>query len=376
MTVLFLISVVFCLYTYLFYPLLIWWMSCLRSKPQYTLTEMSEFDWPKVSIVIAAHNEEAAIQGKIENLRSIDYPSTPEIIVVSDGSKDGTNPYLASQHDILFHGYDDARGKPSALNLGIEISSGEIIVFMDARQQVSSNCLKELVKHFMTGDEVGAVSGELIMRDGETGEADNIGLYWRYEKWIRASESRFFSTAGATGALYAIRRCDFHSLTPDTLLDDFEIPINILRKGKRTLFEPMAQAFDNPSSNIDDEFRRKVRTLAGNYQSFVRNPWLFSPFKNPIFIQFLSHKVFRLLVPYAMLAALVSSALTDNPLIKLFFYAQFGFYTVGLAAFMSSRLASLRIVSFIKVFLQMNYAAVYGLYHYLAKRSVVTWKSA
>ncbi len=372
MTLIFILSALFCIYTYFLYPLLIWWLSKTRPAPE---TKHQESNiWPEVSIVLAVHNEAKNIRKKLDILRQIDYPNPLQIVVVSDGSDDGTNEFLAEQGDIDFFQYADARGKPTALNIGMESARGEIVVFMDARQGVSPDCVKQLVKHFHS-PQVGAVSGELVMTRGENEEAENIGLYWRYEKWIRSAESRYYSTAGATGALYAVRRSDVISLPADTLLDDFETPIATLKKGKRTLFEPGAVAFDKPSSTGGDEFRRKVRTLAGNYQSFVRNPWLFNPARNRIFLQFLSHKVFRLLVPYAMLAALVSSGLSENFWIKSLFFTQIVFYLVGIGAFLSSRLSRFRIANFIKIFLQMNYAAVYGLYHYLSRKNLVRWKS-
>ncbi|MCB1754541.1 MAG: glycosyltransferase family 2 protein [Gammaproteobacteria bacterium] len=373
MNTLFVISVLFCVYTYALYPLLIWWLARTKENPRITLESVR--DWPAVSVVIAVHNEEANIREKLANLRELDYPKPLEFVIVSDGSTDGSNAFLESQSDISFFSYPEARGKPTALNVGVAQAKGEILVYMDARQRVSKNAVLELVKYFRL-QEVGAVSGELVMTDGDGGESESIGLYWRYEKWIREAESRFFSTAGATGALYAARRADFRELEADTLLDDFETPVVTLRQGKRTLFEPKAVAYDKPSATSQDEFRRKSRTLAGNYQSFLRNLWLFNPAKNPIFLQFLSHKVFRLLVPYAMLIALVSSGLSNTPWVKFFYYLQLAFYLFGFVAIVSKRFSQFRLANFIKVFLQMNYAAVYGLVSFMRNKSSVRWKSS
>ncbi len=374
MTLLFAGSVIFIVYTYALYPLIIWWMARSRQNPD-PGSNISDTDgWPSVSVVVAVHNEEENIRRKLDNLSKLDYAGDLEIVVVSDGSTDGTNQFLATRQDIVFQSYEKARGKPSALNTGLEAASGEVIVYMDARQTVSETCIRELVKYFRLPD-VGAVSGELVMTNGKSEEAENIGLYWRYEKWIRSCESRVCSTAGATGAIYAARRSDYVPLRSETLLDDFETPIATLKKGKRTLFEPAAVAYDRPSENIDDEFRRKARTLAGNFQSFMWNTWLFNPTKNAIFIQFLSHKVFRLLVPYAMLLALLSSCLADNIILTVFFWLQIVFYAVGTLGFFSDALSKSRLISFIKVFLQMNFAAVVGLYNYLFNRHSVRWKS-
>lgn len=372
MNTLFFLFALFCIYTYLVYPLLIGILARSKQIPEVDPEQIQQ--WPNVSIVIAVHNEAANIKNKLDNLKDLDYPEDIEIVVVSDGSTDSTNEYLDQQSDIKFVKYPHAEGKPTALNTGVSHASGEIIVFMDARQTVSSNCVKELVKYF-TLENVGAVSGELVMTNGQTGEAENIGLYWRYEKWIRANESRYFSTAGATGALYAIERSSFANLPKDTLLDDFETPLKSLKQGKRTLFSSDAKAFDRPSSSSKDEFKRKLRTLTGNYQSFSRNQWLFSPLKNKIFVQFLSHKVFRLIVPYAMCGAFITSALSDNWFINILFLLQCAFYLFGFLAIVSTKLSRFRLLNFIKVFLQLNYAAIAGLYYYLFKDSRVEWKS-
>ena len=373
MNAVFWIAVTFCVYTYVGYPLAIYWLS--KRREPLRIDEMAVSEWPAVSIVIAAHNEADNLRRKLDNLASLSYPGWLEVVVVSDGSRDGTVEQLRTREDVVLVVCEQARGKPSALNAAMPEAKGEIIVFMDARQTIAEGSLQALVKYFQQ-PEVGAVSGELVMTDGDNLESANIGLYWRYEKFIRACESRYFSTAGATGALYAIRRADYVPHKADTLLDDFETPIATLRQGKRTLFEPQAIAYDRPSEKVSDEFRRKSRTLAGNYQSFVWNPWLFSPAHNPIWWQFLSHKVFRLLVPYAMLAALVSSAASDNSLIRFCFFAQLLFYAIGLSASYSERLASNKVANFIKVFLQMNYAAVHGLVRYASGKSSVRWKSA
>lgn len=375
MTVLFSLSVLFIIYTYALYPLLIGWMARGRQNPDPGFEIDKIQKWPSVSIVIAVHNEESNIRRKLENLENLNYAGELEIVIVSDGSTDGTNHFLASRQDIVLHSYEQAKGKPSALNAGVAAACGEIIVYMDARQTVSNDCIGELAKYFHLPD-VGAVSGELVMTNGESEEAENIGLYWRYEKWIRAMESRVCSTAGATGAIYAARRSDYVPLHAETLLDDFETPVATLRKGKRTLFEPKALAYDRPSANIDDEFRRKARTLAGNFQSFVWNKWLFNPVKNIIFVQFLSHKVFRLIVPYAMFLALVSSGFSDGVVMSLFFWLQIIFYAIGIAGFLNPVLSKSRLISFIKVFLQMNFAAVVGFYNYLFDKHSVRWKSA
>ncbi len=388
---LFLASVIFCVYTYAIYPFWLWfrvkYLGVSRrivaarathespDSPDNKDTAVIADGTPKVSIVIAAHNEERHLPTKLASLASIDYPADKlQVVIISDGSTDAT-PELLRQSAVDYRHYEPAKGKPTALNTGVAIATGDIIVFMDARQSVSPNVVRSLVNRF-DDPTVGVVSGELVLSDDGHREAANVGLYWRYEKWIRQNESELFSTTGATGALYAVRREDVVELAEDVLLDDFEIPIQVLRQGKRTVFESGAVAFDRAEEDAGDEFRRKVRTLTGNFQSFSRNRWLFDPFTNPVCWQFLSHKVFRLLVPVAMFVALIASLLGDGWFLNIAFVLQALFYISGVAALYFPAVAKYRILNFIKVFLQMNAAAVVGAWRYFFGSADVKWKAS
>jgi len=376
MTFLFLLYAGFCVYTYALFPLILHvrarWASA--RDPGETLDAASAAELPSVSIVVAAHDEAATLPTKLASLAALDYPSGRlETIIVSDGSTDATraileaaavgNPALRVLH------YEPAAGKPTALNAGVAAATGDVLVFMDARQTVSANAVRALVAR-LRDPAVGAASGELVL-SGDDGEAASVGLYWRYEKWIRLAESRLFSTTGATGALYAIRREHWVPHLPDVLLDDFETPVHLLRRGLRTVFEPAARAFDRAESDVDGEFRRKVRTLAGNYQSFARHTWLFDPSENPVWWQFLSHKVFRLLVPYALIGALVTAALGDTAFLDAMLWLQVAFYGVGLAG-----LAGLggRASGLVRTFVQLNAAAVVGAWRYATGGASVRWR--
>ena len=183
------------------------------------------------------------------------------------------------------------------------------------------------------------------------------------------------STAGASGALYALRREDFKPVPKDTLLDDFEIPIEVLRKRKRIVLVPEAAAYDTPEEDIASEKVRKIRTLSGNFQSFVRHRWLFSPLANPIFFQFISHKVLRLLVPYALLGFFAATIALDGPLPTALALAQLACYAV---AWLGSNVPEFRqsnaLVKIICTFVELNWAAVIGLLNYLYGRHSVKWE--
>jgi len=370
----------FVLYTFVFFPVLLHLRAIGKTLPEPQAVTSDEA-LPSVSIVMAAHNEEKALPAKLASLSEVDYPADKlQWIVVSDGSTDGTQEMLNKAFDgypqrIAIH-YENPQGKCGALNQGVARATGDIILFMDSRQRISANAIRALVP-YLADTSIGAVSGELVLSNDSSLEAENFGLYWRYEKWIRDNESRLFSTAGATGALYAIRREDYIPNALGTLLDDFETPVSLLRQGMRTLFVPGAYAFDQTNDDMALEFRRKVRTLAGNWQSFMKNTWLFSPAKNPVWAQFLSHKLFRLLVPFAMIICLLSAlagAISGSFFLQVMLAGQVMLYALAGAGYAGLPGTNNKAVNFITVFVQLNTAALVGTFRFFCSREAISWR--
>jgi poly-beta-1,6-N-acetyl-D-glucosamine synthase len=237
-----------------------------------------------------------------------------------------------------------AGGKPLALNAGVEAATGDLLVFADARQEFCPGALIELAANF-DDRRVGGVTGELVL-DCEGTESvdstigDGIGLYWKYEKWLRRKESAVWSTLGATGAIYALRRRLWTPRPADTLLDDVLAPMRTVVAGYRVVFEERARAFDRTSPDAAAEARRKTRTLAGNYQILGQEPRLLLPIVNPVWLQYVSHKICRLLVPWCLLAILASSAVLAASSWVYFaaFCAQAAFYGLAdLGAWLDAR---------------------------------------
>jgi len=317
-------------YVYLGYPLL----AALRAaiRPRSHATASIE---PMVSVVMAAHNEGERITARIENLLTLDYPPHRlEIIVGSDGSTDDTVVRARRYEDahVTVNAFSDRRGKPAVLNQLVPAARGEIVVFADARQQFDRGALRALVASF-ADPAVGAVSGALMLAAGPDAAAAGEGtsFYWRYEKYIRLMESRADSTIGTTGAIYAIRRELFEPIPVDTVLDDLLIPLRIVRGGYRVLFEPEARAYDRTTATSREEFSRKARTIAGTFQLFARERWLFNPRANRLWVQTLSHKGLRLLLPalhFALFAA--NLALLDLWPYRWVLSAQLAFYAAAL----------------------------------------------
>jgi cellulose synthase/poly-beta-1,6-N-acetylglucosamine synthase-like glycosyltransferase len=299
-------------YTYLGYPLLLAFWARLAQRPRRKADIRDSRNWPSISIILAVRNEASRVAGRIDNLLQLNYPGRREIIVVTNGSTDGTREVLASYSDRV-HAVDISDiGKARALNAGVAVATGDLLVFADARQRFSPDALLELAANF-ADPEVGGATGELIL-DAESGDAassgnESIGLYWKYEKWLRRNESAVWSTLGATGAIYAIRRELWRPLPPETLLDDVLVPMRVVLEGRRIVFEENARAYDRASADAASEARRKTRTLAGNYQILGQEPRLLVPVLNPVWLQYMSHKVGRLLVPWALIVAFLTSAM-------------------------------------------------------------------
>lgn len=374
--VLFWIALIFVCYTYIIYPLLVVCAGRIRRRRarRDPARERDRGTLPPVTLIIVVYNEEERIEAKLQNCRGLDYPrDLLTVCFVSDGSTDGTNEILEGRDDILFIRDERNLGKPSRLNGALERCTSEIVVFSDVRQIYREDAIMRLVESF-DDPAVGAVSGELVFRDPRDDTERSIGLYWTYEKMIRRAESDIDSTLGATGAIYAIRRELVGPIPPDTVLDDIEIPLQALRQGYRVIFEPEAVAYDAAASEIGREFGRKTRTLAGNFQLFSRNRWLFNPLRNRIFIQAISHKFFRLLIPYALVILLVSSLLVGGTAYRVFFTLQVLGYLLGSAALLSDAVRRIRLANVASVFISLNAASVVALYMFVFRRIDVRWK--
>ena len=368
---LFRFSVSILFYIYFGYPILLWIWAKVSSRPVKT----SQI-FPSVSILMSVFNEETVMARKMENLLSLDYPGEQvEILVGSDGSTDGTEEILKrfAKERVRFFSVMPREGKPRMLNLLAHQAKGEILIFTDARQRIDSQAVQQLVKNF-SDPSVGCVSGELFFEKAGGSVGEGVGFYWRYEKFIRTQESRIDSVIGATGALYAIRRCLYRPLPGETLLDDLYLPMQVVDQGYRTLLENGAQVYDEPSATPRQEYERKVRTLAGNYQSFAQLSRLLNPLKSRVAVQFISHKLLRILAPFFLMVLFVSNLLLlDRPFGRIFFIAQAAFYGAAFLGAAGPRRLR-RLFSAPYVFCLLNLSALAGLYRYLSGRQQVTWQ--
>jgi biofilm PGA synthesis N-glycosyltransferase PgaC len=319
----FVVSIAAIVYVIGGYPLLLAWMARRQSRP--VLKDNVVRD---ISIVIAAHNGEQFVEAKLRSVLALNYPREHmQIIFVSDGSTDRTDEIAQSFKDESVEFYRiEKSGKAGAVNCGISHATGEILVLNDIRQTLDPESVRNLVACF-ADPRVGAVSGKLHIRTGQISEEADTGLYWKYEVFIRKQMSRIDSTFGTSGHFYALRRILAVPIPQDTLLDDVYLPLSAFFRGYRLVLEETAKSFDYPT-NLNSEFKRKVRTQAGLYQILREYPQLLSS-SNRMRIHFVSAKFARLLLPFLLMLILFSSFGLPEPFAGITVAAQAIFYGIA-----------------------------------------------
>lgn len=359
------------LYAYVGYPLCIVVAAKLFGRPP----RPSGRPPRSVSIIIAAHNEESCIATRISELtKQIARLTIPgELIVVSDGSTDNTVAVARACAHGGTHVIDleANEGKAVALNAGCAAATGEIFVFADARQTWAPDALEQLLKSFRDPT-VGAVSGNLVL-DSPLDSLTGVGAYWRFEKWLRKQESRLHSLIGVTGAISACRAALYKSIPKGTLLDDVYWPLQVAMQRFRIIHETDAVAYDRLPLNAGGEFRRKVRTLCGMFQLLVLCPQAWIPWRNPVWVQLISHKFLRLLVPWGMLSILAANIALAGPFYRIALWIQLGFYLLGLIGLSSTSRRWLALTRAIASFILLNCAAWLAFWVWLLGNSRRTW---
>ena len=368
-------SIALLAYTYVGYPLLVRLWAGMKSQQVITGWMM-----PRLTLVVVAYNESRRIRQRLENFLDLDYPwDHLEVIVACDGCADDTAEQARAYHSTYVRvvEFKKRRGKSAVLNDVMKLAKSEIVVLADARQRFETGALRALASRF-ADPQVGAVSGELVLLDGDSHSevGKGVDFYWRYEKFMRLYEGQIDSTVGVTGAIYALRKQLFRPIPEALILDDVLIPMQVVQQGYRVLFEPRARAYDWVVPTAQQEFTRKLRTIAGNFQLFFLRPWLLSPFHNRLWVQTVSHKLFRLLSPLMLaLAFLANLALAGEPAYRSLLGAQMLFYGAALLGYLT-RHASHKpfFLNIPYAFCLLNWATVIALVDLLRGRQQVTWK--
>jgi len=288
---------------------------------------------PSVSVILAVRNEETRIRARIQNILDQEYPGDRiQVVVATNGSSDDTEGVARavastdSRVVVLTSRGED--GKAGALNTGVAAATGEVLVFGDARQRFAPDVLERLTA-WLADPSVGAVSGRLVIGAAENAAVQGVRRYWQLEVALREAESVTGSVVGVTGAVYAMRRDSFQPLPPGLILDDLLTPMRVVLSGQRVVFAPDAVAYDQASPDSGAEFRRKVRTTVGNFQILRAEPRILSPFANPIFGRYVSHKLLRLALPLCLLGLLATGFLVGGKFYGSFALGQSAFYALG-----------------------------------------------
>ena len=364
-------------YTYLIYPVLLWLLAAGRKMPEYA----SLSEWPGVSLIIAAHNEEVVLRAKLENALAMDYPAERlDILVVSDASTDGTDRIATefAARGVRLHRQEVRGGKTAAQNAGVRLARGQFLAFSDANSMYASSALKRLLAPF-ADERIGCVCGELqYANPDEQGAGKGEGLYWRYEQFLKRRESLLSSTLGANGAIYALRRELFVELRGD-IISDFVAPLSAWQRGFRIAYEPKAVATEYSSVRFGDEFRRRRRIVSRSLYGLWTEASVLNPFAHFFFaFQMFSHKLLRWLVPVWLLVVLaVNIPLAVSEYYGILLALQVAFY--GLAALgllLPERLGRCWLFYVPAYFTATNWGTLLGLLSFLMGRRHRVWQPA
>jgi cellulose synthase/poly-beta-1,6-N-acetylglucosamine synthase-like glycosyltransferase len=364
-------------YAYLGYALVAALLGLFLSRPH----RMAPLT-PRVTLLIAAYDEEVVMEAKLENSLALDYPcELLDVLVVTDGSSDAT-PAIAESfraRGVRVEHLPDRRGKAHALNRVLPHCRGEVIVCSDANSFLNPEALRLMVRHF-ADPQVAGVAGEkrIMGRDGEVSAGE--GLYWRYESLLKRLDSRLGSVMGAAGELVAIRRSHFHPLEPDTLIEDFVLSMRLVQEGHRVIYEPLAVAREAASFTLQDEFKRKTRIVAGGWQAIVRLRGLWWPVRPLVTFQYVSHRVLRWAVVPPLLPILfglnVVLAWLEPGWYRGLLLAQIAGYAMAVLGCWWPRALRRSPCYWAFYFVFLNVAALVGAVRYWRGRQPVTWEKA
>ena len=380
MEIIFWISITIIAFIYVGYGLVIWLINKLFFIKKENKSSMEEL--PEVAVLIAAYNEVSIIKEKLKNTLSLNYPKDKiKIYVIGDGSNDGTNEVVNSFPQVKLLWQVQRKGKTAAINRAMPFIKEPITIFTDANVMLNENALKEMVKHY-ADNKIGGVSGEKRVISVESASAAvTEGLYWKYESFLKNEDAKLNSLIGAAGELFSIRTDLFVSLPEDTLLDDFMISMNIIRKGFKIAYEPNAYASETPSLNIKEEYKRKVRISAGGLQSVLRLADFVNPFRYGLMsLQYIFHRFSRWIVtPVLIPLALVSNILIagHSSLYSSILFLQIIFHLAGLLGwYFESKKIRIKILFIPYYFNFMHYCIIAGWIKYLMGNQNASWDKA
>ncbi len=383
--VLFWFCIVTIIYIYAGYPLVLALLAHFRREPKLD----SAGELPSVTLLITAHNEEAAIAHKLENSLTLDYPREYlQILVVDDGSDDHTAEIVCAYADrgVEIASNSPRRGKLAAINRAMGRVRGDLVLFSDANNLYDPQVPRAIVPAF-TDPHVGGASGAKLIRGGSAlGESE--GLYWKYESFIKKQETRLGSCTSASGDLFAMRRRIYQAPPDHIVNEDAYLVLSVIAQGYRVVYVPAARSFDSISASAQGEMERRARIVAGRYQTLTLVPALIALGRPVLVWQVVSHKFLRPLVPLAMLGALVANVLAAAfpvhghawvmlayPVNWTLLCLQLSFYALALAGNRLRFSGTVGKLMYLPTFLlNSNLATVVGLVRFATRRQSTRWR--
>lgn len=373
--IIFSVSVVTLFYTYIGYPVLVWFFSLIRPK----IIKRAAFE-PKVTVLITAYNEEKDIRAKLENTLKIDYPYEKlDILVASDGSTDKTDKIVKEYADkgVKLFRQEGRKGKTYTQNKAVEQTSGEIILFSDATTAYQPNVLREILPNF-ADEMIGCVAGKLIyVDDAKTNVGKGAKSYWNYETFLKINESRVCSLIGASGCLYAVRKSAYQPMYAEAC-SDFLICTVVYRQGLRSVYEPNAVCTEETNQRADKEMTMRVRVISQTFTDLWRNRDMLNPFRHGFYaIELISHKILRYAVPVFLFLILVSSMILTAH--SIFFVVllilQVVFYmTAFLGWILERNKRNIGIMTMPLYFVLANMASAVAFYKFLSGETYTRWE--
>jgi len=341
---------------------------------------------PPVTLFVTAYNEKDFIELKMQNTFSLDYPKEKiKNIWMTYGSDDGTPDRLRQYAEVEVYHLPDRAGKIAAMNRGIQFIKTPIVIFSDGNTLLGKESIRRIVKLFVD-PKVGCVSGEKRIFSKDTAAATE-SIYWKYESFLKKLDAQLYSVVGAAGELFAVRTSLLQPVEQDTLLDDFIVSLRIAQQGYTIQYDPNAYAIENPSANVREELKRKIRISAGGIQSILRLKSLLNPFKHGwLSFQYISHRVLRwTLAPLGLIFLLVSNAIITlkqgifnfSNVYTWFFWIQVIFYLLAfLGWYLEEKKIKIKLLYIPYYFFIMNFAVYLGFFRFIKKQQSVKWERA
>lgn len=375
--ILFWVALALLFWTYFGYPFLMFLRAKLAKKqPQVLGSSLT----PSICILIPTFNEADVIRRKLENTIALNYPQDLlEIIVIDDDSQDATPQIIAEfAPRVRLIRKEKRSGKMQSVNIGMQATNADIVILSDASPDYERDSLNYLVQPF-SRPEVGVVVGKLAIWDAKNAVVKSAGLYWKYEAALRKWESQTGNTFAVHGNMFALRRELFQPMSEGTINDEFSIAINVIKAGYRVIYEPQAISYDHASSQMEDEFKRRVRINAGRFQALFGASYLTTMPTVEDTFRLVSHKFLRPLAPIFMIIVLLSniflSIFRAAWFYDLLLLGQIVFYALAaLGWFLEKRQVHLRFINVFYFFVSTNLAALLGFYRWLKGSQSVIWQ--